>query len=57
MTRMVLALAVMVAFTISVRGEDDALVTTVGKGVGAATEEALKDSFHDAVAIGLSEGI
>ena len=28
---------------------DDAIVSTMGKGVGASAEEALKDSFRDAV--------
>ena len=28
---------------------DDAIVSTMGKGVGASAEEALEDSFRDAV--------
>ena len=28
---------------------DDAIVSTMGNGVGASAEEALKDSFRDAV--------
>ena len=43
--------AVLFSLVLPVCGQaaDDAIVSTMGNGVGASTEEALKDSFRDAV--------